>query len=325
MTATLPQEAREAFERFITCELTTVAATQQPIVWPVTPYYSSGGATVDTSTGLGYPKKANDARRNPHVALLFSDPTGSGIETGIQVLVQGTAEVDDRDLDANRERYRRESAVKLPRGRAVMPPRFLDRIAAWYVNRIYIKVRPERVFLWPDGDIAKPPDCHGAHLEEVRSGHSEEPLEAHEPPAGGAVAWDERVDRLGVRYETAVLAWIAPDGFPLAARVPIAVEPAERRISVGAGPAGLPMIEGRACLTAHGHDADFKWRENHQLRGDLTRTSDGWALVPRKLVGGLELPNRGIVSRYQGAMTRSLGFYRTARRELKKRRAQSGD
>jgi pyridoxamine 5'-phosphate oxidase-like protein len=324
VTATLPQEAREAFERFITCELTTVAANQQPIVWPVTPYYSSGAATLDTSTGLGYPKKANDARRNPHVALLFSDPTGSGIETGIQVLVQGTAEVDDRDLDANRERYRRESAVKLPRGRAVMPPRFLDRIAAWYVNRIYIKVRPERVFWWPDGDIAKPPDCHGAHLEEVRSGHSEEPLETHEPPAGGAVAWDERVGQLGRRYETAALAWIAPDGFPLAARVPIAVDAAERRVSVGPGPAGLPIIEGRACLTAHGHDADFKWRENFQLRGDLTRTSDGWALVPRKLVGGLELPNRGIVGRYRGAMTRSLGFYRTARRELRKRKAQSG-
>ena len=32
------------------------------------------------STGLGYPKKANDARRNPRVAMLFPDSTGSGIE-----------------------------------------------------------------------------------------------------------------------------------------------------------------------------------------------------------------------------------------------------
>ncbi len=324
MTATLPQEVREAFERFITCELTTVDAKQQPIVWPVTPYYSSGAATLDTSTGLGYPKKANDARRNPQVAILFSDPTGSGIQTGIHVLVQGAAEVDDRDLEGNRERYRRESAVKLPRGRAVMPPRFLDGIAAWYVNRIYIKVRPERVFVWPDGDIAKQPACHGAHVEEVRSGHSEERLEAHEPPAGGSIAWDERVDQLGRRYGTAVLAWVAPDGFPLAVRVPIAVDAGADRISLGAGPAGLPMIEGRACLTAHGHDPDFKWRENFQVRGDLVRTAEGWALVPRKLVGGLELPNRGIVGRYRGSMARSLGFYRTARRELKKRKARAG-
>ena len=99
---------REAFERFITCEYTTIDARRQPIVWPVTPYYADGGPAIDVTTGLGYPKKANDARRNPHVALLFSDPTGSGVTSGLQVLVQGTAEVDDRDLAANRERYWRD-------------------------------------------------------------------------------------------------------------------------------------------------------------------------------------------------------------------------
>ena len=57
------------------------------------------------TTGLGYPKKAKDARANPKVAMLFSDPTGSGLDDPPQVLVQGTADVDDRDLDANRERY----------------------------------------------------------------------------------------------------------------------------------------------------------------------------------------------------------------------------
>jgi hypothetical protein len=323
VTASLPQEVRDAFERFITCEFATIDARQQPIVWPVTPYYSSGAPTVDTTTGLGYPKKANDARRNPHVALLFSDPTGSGIETGIQVLVQGMAEVDDRDLEANRERYRRESAVKLPRGRAVMPPRILDGVAAWYVNRIYIKVRPERVFVWPHGDITKPAECHGAHLEEVRSGHSAEPLEAHEPPTGGTLEWDERVEQLGRRYRSAVLAWVAPDGFPLAVRLPVGVDADARRISLGAEPAGLPLVEGRACLTAHGHDADFKWRENFQVRGDLVRAPEGWALVPHKLVGGLELPNQGILGRYRRTMGRSLGFYRTARRELRRRKAQA--
>lgn len=138
MTATLPQEVRDAFQRFVTCEFTTIDARQQPIVWPVTPYYAPGAPTVDTTTGLGYPKKADDARRNLHVALLFSDPTGSGIETGIQVLVQGTAEVDDRDLAANVERYERESAVKLRGARAVRFPRILHGVMAWYVNRIYI-------------------------------------------------------------------------------------------------------------------------------------------------------------------------------------------
>jgi len=323
VTATLPQEVRDAFERFVTCEYTTIDARQQPVTWPVVPYYSSGAPTLDTTTGLGYPKKANDARRNPHVAFLFSDPTGSGIESGIQVLVQGIAEVDDRDLDANLERYERESAIKLPRGRSVKLPRMLHGISAWYVQRIYIKVRPERVFVWPEGDLAKRPDCHGTHLEEVRSGHSEEPLQALEPPTGGGVAWDERVEELGARYRSAVLAWVAPDGFPLAARLPVSLDRGARRIAFGAEPAGLPLVEGRACLTAHSHDPDFKWRENFQLRGDLVRAPEGWALVPHKLVGGLELPNKCILGRYRDTMRRSMGFQRTARRELRRRKGHT--
>src|SRR3954447_23768455 len=114
MTSSLSQPVRDAFERFITTEYVTVDAREQPIAWPVTPYYSPGGETIDITTGVGYPKKADDAERNPRVALLFSEPKGSGLEQACAVLVQGTAHVDYADFDANRERYLRESVVKLP-------------------------------------------------------------------------------------------------------------------------------------------------------------------------------------------------------------------
>src|SRR5687767_9962441 len=172
MTATLPQDVREIFDRFITTEYTTVDSRQQPIAWPVTPYYSMDAETIDVSTGLGYPKKANDARANPQVSLLFSDPTGSGLESPAQVLVQGTAEVDDRDLDANRERYWREVPEKLPATKDMNPPRILRGLFSWYYTRLYIRVRPERVFSWPGGDPTGEPAVHDSHLEEVRSGHA---------------------------------------------------------------------------------------------------------------------------------------------------------
>src|SRR5215204_5919953 len=114
MTATLPPEVQRVFERFVTTEFTTVDRRGQPITWPLTPYYRRGDPCIDVTTGLGYPKQANDARANPRVAMLFSDPTGSGIEGAPQVLVQRTADVDDRNLDANRERYKREIVDKLP-------------------------------------------------------------------------------------------------------------------------------------------------------------------------------------------------------------------
>jgi hypothetical protein len=314
VTGTLPPEVREAFERFITCEYTTIDSRQQPIVWPVTPYYDQGAPTIDVTTGIGYPKKADDARRNPRVALLFSDATGSGVSTGIRVLVQGTAEVDDADLAANRERYWRESAAKLPATKEMHPPALLRGLFAWYYARIYVKVRPERVFVWPDGDPSSEPQVLDAHLDEVRSGRSEEPLEPHAPEAGGPPAWDERMTELGTRHDTAVIAWVAPDGFPLAVRLPVAADASSRRVRIGADPAGLPMAEGRACLVAHRHAPDFRWQENFQVRGDLVRAESGWELVPRRLVGGFELPDESQLAVMRRNFRKSLRFYRTARR-----------
>ena len=317
MTASLPPEVRDCFERYITTEYTTIDARQQPITWPVTPYYRNGEPTIDVTTGIGYPKKADDAKRNPRVALLFSDPTGCGLERPSQVLVQGTADVDDRDLDANAERYDRESAHKLPVTKRESPPKFMRGPLRWYYARIYIKVRPERIFVWPEGDPTAEPEIHDAHLDEVRSGHVEEPQVAHAPAGGGGVPWDRRMDELGSRYRDAVVSWVAPDGFPLAVRLPIEVDRAERKIKLADELAGLPLAEGRACLTAHSHHPEFKWRENFQVRGDLALTDRGWQLTPHKLIGGLEMPKgpRRLVTMAQYQWR----YYRRAKSRLAER------
>jgi hypothetical protein len=319
MTSSLPQPVRDAFERFITTEYVTVDSREQPIAWPVTPYYRPGGETIDVTTGVGYPKKAEDARHNPRVALLFSDPTGSGVESGVQVLVQGFARIDDEDLAANRERYRRESLEKLPAAKDMLPPKFVEGLMGWYFERLYVLVRPERVFVWPDGDLGREPELHDAHLEEVRSGHSEEPEQERAPAAGGTIAWDGRIAELGRRHPTAVLAWVSPDGFPLAARVPVSVDEASRRIEIEAEPAGLPLLEGRACLTAHAHGPRFEWQENFQVRGDLVRENGSWRLVPHKLIGGFELPEESELARLRRNMGKSMRFYRNRKRVLRER------
>ena len=319
MTSSLPRDVRACFERFISTEYTTIDRRQQPITWPVTPYYEPGGPAIEVTTGIGYPKKADDARRNPRVSLLFSDPTGSGIEGAPQVLVQGTARVDDDDLAANRERYWHESWEKLPGTRKMHPPRAIRTLFGWYYDRIYVAVRPERVLVWEGGDPARSPVVHDSHLEEVRSGHDEEPVEPHEPEAGGAVVWDERIDQLGTRHPTAVLSWVGPDGFPLSIRLPVSVRRDARRISLGLEPSGLPLAEGRACLTAHAHDATFSWQENFQVRGDLVRDQEGWSLIPHRMVGGFELPNESNLARYRRNAAKMLRFHRTARRRRRER------
>jgi hypothetical protein len=315
MTATLPAEVQQVFDRFITTEFTTVDGSGQPITWPLTPYYRPGGTCIDVTTGLGYPKKARDARANPKVALLFSDPTGSGLERAPQVLVQGTADVDDRDLDANRERYRRELAEKLPAAQSDMPPKLFDRFLGWYLTRIYIHTRPERVYVWSDGDPSREPQLFDAHMEEVRSGHDEEP---ESPPvtAGGPVAWDERMDELGALYPEAVVSLVAPDGFPFSVRVPVEVDRSARRVRLGGAPVGVPWVPGRACLTAHDHSPSFRWQRNFQVRGDLVEEDGAWSIVPHKLVGGLELPPVGVIGRVRLNFSKVRRYRKTAKREL---------
>ena len=320
MTASLPEQVQRVFDSFVTTEYTTIDRRGQPISWPVTPYYRPGDPCIDVTTGLGYPKKADDALANPRVALLFSDPTGSDMESPPQVLVQGTAAVDDRDLEANRERYTRESVEKLPGMKALLPPERIRGLFNWYFTRIYVHVRPERVYVWADGDATKEPELYDAHLEEVRSGHDEEPPGEHAPAEGRKAVWDSRMDELGERYPTAVLSVVAPDGFPFSLRVPISVDRGAQRIRIGAGALGVPVQPGLACITAHDHHPRFLWQRNFQVRGDLVEEDGGWAVIPHSLIGGFELPPTSTLQRYRLNFGKMLRFRKRAKAELRKRK-----
>lgn len=316
MTASLPPEVQAVFDRYMTTELTTLNRAGQPITWPVTPYYRPGDACIDVTTGLGYPKKANDAQANPLVALLFSDPTGSGLTEPPVVLVQGSANVDARDLEANRRRYAREASEKLPSMKGRKPPEAVQKMFGWYFTRIYIHVRPERVYVWRAADSE--PELYDAHMEEVRSGHSEEPDRFHADPEGGAISWDPRLNELGTTYPTAVLSIACPDGFPFAMRVTVRAHEADRRIRIEDPPAGAPLQPGLACLTAHAHDPGFSMQQNFQVRGDLAMRDGCWELIPHKLVGGFELPasKLAVLRANAGKVIR---FRRIAKRELQRR------
>jgi hypothetical protein len=65
--------------------------------------------------------------------------------------------------------------------------------------------------LWPNGVVTGEPHILDADLEKVRPGHSEEPEAARAAPRGGRPAWDPRIDQMGTKYPTAVLAVVAPD------------------------------------------------------------------------------------------------------------------
>jgi hypothetical protein len=236
------------------------------------------------------------------------------------VLVQGIAHVDDADLEANRIRYEREAVIKLPATKDDLPPAPLRRMFSWYFKRIYVHVRPERVYVWPHGDATAEPELLDAHLEEVRSGHNEEPEDTGAPTGNGATAaWDPRLDELGELHETAVLATVAPDGFPFAVRVPVRPDRAGGVVRIDADPVGVPLRPGLACLTAHDHGERFEWQRNFQVRGELAQDDDGaWLLRPSRFVGGFELP-LGSLQRIRVNAKKVRRFRRIAKREIARR------
>ena len=55
-----------------------------------------------------------------------------------------------------------------------------------------------------------------------------------------------------------------------------------------------------------------------QIRGTLTRSGAGWSMVPRRIVGGFELPE-GRLTRFRDFAKKGPGFYRTYRRRMRER------
>src|SRR5690349_2016842 len=146
--AGLPAEILPVLSKFVTCEQATVTAKGEPIAYPVINYMSADGSTLDVSTGVTYPAKAERVRRNPKTSLLFSNPTGSGLTNPPTVLVYGMSAVRDRNLQANTDRYIREL-----KGRNSVPPlpAFILRRMGFYFIRIWMELTPVRVLWWDNG------------------------------------------------------------------------------------------------------------------------------------------------------------------------------
>jgi hypothetical protein len=197
-----------------------------------------------------------------------------------------------------------------------VPPERALRAFDWYFTRVYVHVRPERVYVWPGADCEREPELLDSHMEEVRSGHDEEPEAPPPSPEGGRSRWHKRIEELGRRYETAVVSFVAPDGFPFSVRVPVSVHRRERVIRIDADPLGAPLQPGLACVTAHEHPGDLSWQRNFQVRGDLVERDGGWVLVPHRLVDGFELPPSGALTRAVTNMPKVMRFRRRAKREL---------
>jgi hypothetical protein len=140
-----------------------------------------------------------------------------------------------------------------------------------------LRVRPERVLHWPQGDLDGEPVLYDAHLEEVRSHHNEEPEQPHEPPAERPrLHWDHRLDAIAALEGAAgTLAVVGPDAFPFAVRVPVRPDPEAAIVRIGADPVGAPLDPGPAALLLSDGEGELV------LHGDLVVEDGSWVLRPQ--------------------------------------------
>lgn len=257
-------------------EFVTLARDGSPVCWPMLPGFERGRLLF--STGYMYPTKARNARRDPRVAALFSDPSASGrSDDDPIVLVQGLAEVFDQDIQRNTERYVDQLMRKSPAFRLMLSIPWVRQAMAGYLARIWIEVTPTRERVW---------ERHSAPPVALR--------EVGRPAAfvpGPGIALPERALRWARRYaRPPVLSYVGPDGWPAITRVEAALHPGHVDIR-----SDLMSVEGApACLTYHRLIGNYRANDAFLIRGHFD--GDG-RLIPERLVGyGGMSDDRGVGS-----------------------------
>ncbi|WP_414943541.1 pyridoxamine 5'-phosphate oxidase family protein [Amycolatopsis sp. cmx-11-32] len=76
-------------------EMAIIGRDGSPQVRPMASAWVSESQQVVITTPVSYPQKAFDMRRNGRVALLYSDPVGSGLTNARTVLLQGVVSAPD--------------------------------------------------------------------------------------------------------------------------------------------------------------------------------------------------------------------------------------
>jgi len=125
-------------------EFATLTATGEPLDTPLLGFADPARGTIDMTTGLSYPIKAERARRNPKVGLFFD---GTGEAGSPMVSVSALVAVRDADIQTNAERYVRASKSMLPWISFGCSPEEA-RAAVWYWSRIWLECTPARVRWW---------------------------------------------------------------------------------------------------------------------------------------------------------------------------------
>jgi hypothetical protein len=239
----LPENVKNVLRLTRHAEFVTTSAAGVPIDTVCTFFPSEGLKSLDITTGLAYPTKAERARKNPKVGMMVEGPNNGPV-----VCVAGFAAVRDADLQGNVIRYLAENGNSL-RGDVGWP---LAQKAVWYWSRILVETTPAKVFWWES-----PAAMDGApHILEAPAGTvfpKSDPAptgDASKAPTWQEASWQTLAKEALGRKAPGHLS-VLTDGFPLPIRARNIAHVAEGfTMEI---PKGVPWaITGKASLSFQG-------------------------------------------------------------------------
>ncbi|MCX4554815.1 pyridoxamine 5'-phosphate oxidase family protein [Streptomyces phaeochromogenes] len=246
-------------DAYRTCEFVTLGRDGTPIAWP-TVALRRDDDTFLVTTSLAFAQKALNIRRDGRVALLFSEPTGSGMEAPEQVFVSGTAVCPDEIVTPPSDDPAYWSLLfdRQPHSRSYVDPpaRWL---MDWYYLRLLITIVPTEV--------------------RIRA-----PLTASPGEGGGTANGSASLPGADVLagFPTAVLSARDSSGAPLLMRTSTTVTP--EGFLVEPAP-DCEVVPGPAALLVHRHDDRLGGLYNALVPGELRRSNGGgWLLVPQRVI-----------------------------------------
>ncbi|MCA1841125.1 MAG: hypothetical protein ABR507_10795 [Actinomycetota bacterium] len=267
----VPDEISDLLSRYIATEYAYTTPKGAPLCWPVTPYWYPKRQVLAIATGLAYPTKADHPKVNPKIAMLFSDPKGTGLADPPTVLAQGTATVLDEDLQYNADRYVVELREKFPAARLAIN-RLTVSMLDFYLPRLWVEMTPVRMIIdATDGSRV----VHGTALDMTEQG----PVAAVDDHAPLRDDHWKALVKVASSHDDAVLTTVGADGFPYPRRTNVMVRN-DRSLELDA-----VAQPSEACLTFHAHTLAGTRFKAYLVRGNLL--SDGGRVIfkPWRLVG----------------------------------------
>jgi hypothetical protein len=242
----LPEQVAYLIRSGSFSEFATLSGAGVPIDTPTYYFPSEDLTTLDVTTGLAYPAKAERARRNPQVGLLIE----RGPEEPV-VSIAGYAAVRDSDIQANLDRYVAETASMLPPGGTWEAMRR----ATFYWARIFVCITPAHIRWWPNRAAleTEQPNSWRAPRGTVYPMSDPAPAgKASAAPEWPNYSWQELAAAALDRKETGYLSVCDAEGFPIP--LPVRdVEQTEEGFRVTA-PMFAPWSEGTATLSFFGRE-----------------------------------------------------------------------